>query len=57
MLVSYDLNMLTRLYSGFVPGHLLIFIFSGGSRGGSMGSLEPPPPPPVVVFKYSMKMK
>ena len=42
MLVSYDLNMLTHVFSGFGPGHLPIFIFSGGSRGGSVGSLEPP---------------
>ena len=28
---------------------------SGGSRGGSGGSLEPPFP--LAVFKYSMKMK
>ena len=57
MHVSYDLNLLTHLFSGFGPGHLPIFIFSGGSRGGSVGSLEPPSPPPVVFFKYPMKMK
>ena len=57
MHVSYDLNLLTHLFSGFGPGHLPIFIFSGGSRGGSGGSLEPQPPPPVIFLKYPMKMK
>ena len=50
MHVSYDLSMLTHLFSGFGPGHLHIFIVNGGSRGGSVGSLEPPPPPPVFFF-------
>ena len=33
----------------------IFIITSGGSRGGSGGSLEPPYPP--QFFKYSMKMK
>ena len=36
-------------------GDQLLICFSGGSRGGSGGSLEPHSPPPV--FKYPMKMK
>ena len=49
VLVAYSWNQSENMHA-----HIFRVTISGGSRGGSGGSLEPYQP---SVFKYPMKMK